>query len=1359
MNASNSCTFIRLGLLCVALSFVAILVLCGHARAGDAIHQEPAETSAEIPLAGIVAVSGGASHTCALTNAGAVKCWGDNYWGQLGDGTRTASVTPVDVTGLQSGVLAVAAGMDHTCAMTIAGGVKCWGSNRSGEVGDGSSEILRTMPVDVNDLSGGVQAIAAGALHTCALTNKGGVKCWGGNTSGQLGNGTTSIENRTPVDVDGLQSDVVAVAAGAQHTCALTGGGQAKCWGNNYYGQLGDGTRTLRSAPVVVDGLTPGVEAIAPGGSHTCALTAAGVMCWGHNISGQLGDGTTTDRLAPVSVAGLSAGVQAIATGARSAPPEESHSCALTDSGEVKCWGNNRYGQLGDGTRTDRSRPIDVTGLSYGVQDVSAGHAHTCALTTAGGVKCWGDNVYGELGDGTTSVQSTPANVAGLKGGVQAISTGTSHTCAVTDGGAVKCWGNNADDGWDGQLGDGTITDRSTPIDVTGLQSGVKTVAAGNGHTCALTQGGGVECWGANPWGEVGDGTTAVRLTPTDAADLSAGVKAIATGGNHTCALTDSGGIKCWGDNGDGQLGDGGGGVSCGLPFWFESVCRLTAVDVAGLQSGVQAIAAGGSHTCALTGAGGVKCWGDNVYSQLGDGTTAANRSTPVNVAGLQSGVKAIAAGSLHTCALTGAGGVKCWGYNALGGLGDGTTTTRSAPVDVVGLTSGVQAIAAGLSHTCALTGAGGVKCWGDNEWGQLGDGSTAQMRMTPSDVAGLQSGVQAIAAGGGHTCALTGSGVVKCWGNNYWGQLGTRTLWTPVDVLMPGGVPSLVTLRGQSIFYPGSVEQYLVRVHNSTPAPIQDAVLRVLLPASAEYVDSTAGGVHWWAQREVFWRLGNLALGQEAAVSLRTLYDWGMWDGIDDSLVAQLSGSNLTDAPFDVAPYLAFTPLHETAATTLSANDVNALRNANPELDTLLREATGRGYKLAYAPRHTFAAEPELTRIVLLRFQPKYGAVMLWLQNGRAARIETDGAELTLDTAQAAMQYDPWSQTWSASDAQLSVSSVDIGWWGCFKNCVWEKLPSLAFSKLSKVVDAAGNAVACAKAARGDWDAALDCGKLVDRIAPAVGVAVDLGVELGRCNGDCHLCHGDCNEAACHCCTKSREYCEVDDWLFGWFKVHTFNRSVCNRSTGRYSTLSETYYTCPGREPCVMGPGGPRCVPCKTWPFSATVALTDGSEDTVNLCQTCRTAKDPNALYGPEGDLIPGQRVTYTIAYENIGAGAAHDVFVVDELSEQFDLSTLKMETKTAYSLVGRAVFWDIGDLAPKSQPGSQGAITFSVRLKSGLPSGSARQQPGRRPLPERAGRDAHQLGHQPRPAAGGRAADHPGAVRGAGGGDAQGG
>jgi len=406
-------------------------------------------------LQNIVRVAAGGYHTCALTAGGGVKCWGWNESGQLGDGTTTDRSKPVNVSVLSSGVTAIAAGLYHTCALTAGGGVKCWGANYLGQLGDGTT-TQRNTPVEVSGLSSGVSAIAADGLHTCALTAGGGVKCWGQNVSGQLGDSGTYTERSTPVDVSGLSSGVTAIAAGGEHTCALTAGGGVKCWGANYLSQLGDGTTTDRGTPVNVSGLRSGVTAIATGSAHTCALTAGGgVKCWGANYLSQLGNGTTTDRGTPVNVSGLSSGVTAIAAG-------YDHTCALTTGGGVKCWGDNGSGQLGDGTTTDRSTPVNVSGLSSGVTAIAAGGGHTCAMTAGGGVKCWGDNRQGQLGDGTTTQRSTPVNLSGLSSGVTAITTGSTHTCALLSTAKVKCWGSDSY----GQLGLGTITRRTSPVDV-----------------------------------------------------------------------------------------------------------------------------------------------------------------------------------------------------------------------------------------------------------------------------------------------------------------------------------------------------------------------------------------------------------------------------------------------------------------------------------------------------------------------------------------------------------------------------------------------------------------------------------------------------------------------------------------------------------------------------------------------------------------------------------------------------------------------------------------------------------------------------------------------------------------------------
>jgi alpha-tubulin suppressor-like RCC1 family protein len=342
---------------------------------------------------------------------------------------------------------------------------------------------------------------------------------------------------------------------------------------------------------------------------------------------------------------------------------------------------------------------------------ISAGGLHTCAVTSRGGAKCWGSNINATVGNGTqTAAVRRPVDVSGLTSGVRAISAGGQHTCALTRRGAVACWGSNTF----GAVGSPKRVQYTTPFAVPSLRSGIRSIAAGHGFnnaTCAITKAGAARCWGQNGQGWLGVGSKeGVVAKPTGVVGLARGVGGVSGGDLYLWCAAVSGGAKCWGGNPSGALGNG------------ATTPSPTPVVVSGLASGVSAVAVGANHACALVG-GGVKCWGSGIDGQLGNGARSA--LTPVDVTGLTGGVKAIASGSNHVCAITGAGGLKCWGDNNFGQLGNGSNADSFAPVDVLGLTSGVIAVTAGAQHTCALTRAGKALCWGGNQFGQLGIGST----------------------------------------------------------------------------------------------------------------------------------------------------------------------------------------------------------------------------------------------------------------------------------------------------------------------------------------------------------------------------------------------------------------------------------------------------------------------------------------------------------------------------------------------------------------------------------------------------------------------------------------------------------
>lgn len=352
-------------------------------------------------------VAHGEYHTCSVNSSGAVYCWGFNLSGQLGNGTNTGTTAPVAALGLTSGATQVTAGTIHSCALTGSGSVLCWGYNGTGQLGIGNN-LDRNTPTLLTNLSFGVSAISAGWVHTCALLSSGGVRCWGNNSFGQLGNGTNTDSN-LPVDVAGLGGSAIAIASGGYHTCALMTDRTVRCWGRNFNGQLGNGDFNDKNTPVTVTGLGS-VASLAGGGLHTCAVTlAGGAKCWGFNNFLQLGDGTSNTRSQAGDVLGLTSGVSRIAAGRH-------HTCALTTAGAVKCWGDNDFGQLGDGTLIDRSVAVDVIGLSANVAGITANDVHSGALTNDGGVTAWGGNLGGQLGEGTFATRPLPQQVLGLNG-------------------------------------------------------------------------------------------------------------------------------------------------------------------------------------------------------------------------------------------------------------------------------------------------------------------------------------------------------------------------------------------------------------------------------------------------------------------------------------------------------------------------------------------------------------------------------------------------------------------------------------------------------------------------------------------------------------------------------------------------------------------------------------------------------------------------------------------------------------------------------------------------------------------------------------------------------------------------------
>jgi alpha-tubulin suppressor-like RCC1 family protein/uncharacterized protein YjdB len=345
-----------------------------------------------VPRRGVAA---GGSHTCGLTQSGAVTCWGGNASGQLGGAGAGAQVDRPALVPQTSGFSSLAAGVDFTCGLTAAGSAVCWGLNARGQLGIGRTGA----PVGPTPVAGNhsFASLSAGARHVCGLGADGAAWCWGNNNAGQLGIGTTR-DAHTPQQVTGGTTFKV-LAAGSDHTCGLATDGRVLCWGDRFSGRRRRGARESQPEPVAAD-TSLRFTALAAGGRHACALTNVGdAFCWGANEAGELGDGSKRERDRPVAVAGDHLFVM-IAAG-------REHTCAVTNGGDAFCWGRNKNGELGDGSRTDRVEAVKVVANPRFVS-VSAGGTHTCGVTQSETVLCWGGNARGQLGDGTTTGRPSP---------------------------------------------------------------------------------------------------------------------------------------------------------------------------------------------------------------------------------------------------------------------------------------------------------------------------------------------------------------------------------------------------------------------------------------------------------------------------------------------------------------------------------------------------------------------------------------------------------------------------------------------------------------------------------------------------------------------------------------------------------------------------------------------------------------------------------------------------------------------------------------------------------------------------------------------------------------------------------------
>jgi alpha-tubulin suppressor-like RCC1 family protein len=678
----------------------------------------------------------GANHACGLTPTGEAYCWGNNYYGQLGNsdlGYITDTYHPPTLVMAPGGATwsALSAGYRYTCGITADRLGYCWGWNQYSKLGVANDPFLLRVPGAVRN-GYRWQAISTSTNTTCGVTTGGAALCWGFERTWN-GSAFTGSDTSAPTTVSAAGGLIVGsvrdISVAVAHACAVTTSNRAYCWGDNSYGKLGLGSTTHYNEPRPVSAVTglavTSVSSVTTNAGSTCALsTEQVVFCWGYNDYGALGTGDTTQRTTPHPVT-TSSGMPQGAI--RSVVSSESGMCTVDQTNTVRCWGYSSGG-LGDGLAIARTTPTLTVRVPAGVEVASLAMARGalgtmskgCFLSTDGQAWCWysGDPGFTSL---ASIMEPAAPGLASPPAGRQwaQLAAGWLHSCGLDTTRAMWCWGDNE---W-GQLGTGDTVSSPHPILVTGLGA-VATISAFGPTTCAITVAGAPYCWGPNWNGELGTGDTTARLTPTKVSVSALATRtftSIAPSDSHTCALDTARRAWCWGFNGSGRLGTG------------DQAARLNPTLVttaAGPAPEFVEVRTGVAHTCAIDTQQRGWCWGQNGLGQLGISSTV-HQSYPTQIT--VSAFTSVSPGDSHTCGLSTDGTAYCWGYNDYGQLGTGDQVNRSEPTVVAGLQN-LVAVSSGYRRACAADQAGNAWCWGLGSRGALGTGDTAN-RTIPHPV------------------------------------------------------------------------------------------------------------------------------------------------------------------------------------------------------------------------------------------------------------------------------------------------------------------------------------------------------------------------------------------------------------------------------------------------------------------------------------------------------------------------------------------------------------------------------------------------------------------------------------------------
>ncbi len=665
-----------------------------------------------------IKISSGINHSLAIDEAGSLWAFGCNNYGQLGNGSSTASTLPTKITNTEgTDFVEVVASRVYSLAIDENGSLWAWGANGSGQLGDNST-TTKVSPVEIiNTSNTDFVSISSYHTHSLAIDEAGSLWAWGDNSSYELGNNSTAI-SKIPIII--TANTYKKVAAGYLYSAAIDTNGYLYTWGDDTYGQLGNGSTGATKVPTQITNTdnTKFVN-VATGKYHMGAIDEAGALwMWGYNNHGQLGDNSTTARISPVKIINPE-GKKFV-----SISMGDYHTQAIDEAGNVFIWGYNGYGQLGHNGITAQSL-IPIIIVTSKANKLYAGNSSSYSLDTSNNLWVWGDGSYGQLGNGSSASYGSARRITNSDNAkFMNISTSVSSyyfVLGIDENGSLWTWGYN-------YYGLGIYkTSVDIPTKITNTDN-TKFVAigAGGSHGFAIDEVGALWAWGLNNFGQLGNGNNnnssiPIKITNTDNTKFIS----VAGGNFHSLAIDEAGALWAWGYNSYGQLGNGNTNNS-NIPK------KITNTDNTKFVS----VWAGGSHSIAIDEAGSLWAWGYNGNGQLGDGSTN-NSNIPIKITNIDNTkFLIVAVGASHNLAIDEAGSLWVWGYNNYGQLGDNSVTTRTLPEKITNiLGTKFIAISAGGSHSLGVDNTGVLWAWGYNSTYQLGNNFTTQS-LVPTRIA-----------------------------------------------------------------------------------------------------------------------------------------------------------------------------------------------------------------------------------------------------------------------------------------------------------------------------------------------------------------------------------------------------------------------------------------------------------------------------------------------------------------------------------------------------------------------------------------------------------------------------------------------